>query len=67
MTRNGRAYATSDVRKANRPDGTSKMPLWNGSFRKLIAFGPDETQNGELPARRGRISGTAKTYRGIPA
>jgi hypothetical protein len=37
--------AASVVRLAKRPAGASETPLWNGSFRKTIAFGPDEHQN----------------------
>ena len=53
--------AASVVRPAKRPNVASETPLWNGSFRKTIAFGPDEHQNGELLARRGRRASTAKT------
>ena len=56
--------AASDVRPAKRPDGAAETPLWNGSFRETIVFRPDEPQNGELPARRGRRASTAKTYMG---
>jgi hypothetical protein len=58
--------AASDVKPAKWPDGASETPFWNGSFRKTIAFGPDEPQNGELLARRGRRSSTAKIYMGNP-
>jgi len=53
--------AASDVRPANQADGASETPLWNGSFGKRIAFGLGKPQNGELLARRGRRSSTAKT------
>jgi prepilin-type N-terminal cleavage/methylation domain-containing protein len=54
--------AASVVRPAKRPDGASETPLWNGSFRKTIAFGPDEPQNRELLARRGRLRHDQNRY-----
>ena len=37
-----------------------------GPFNETIDLGPDVTQNGELLARRGRRSSTAKTCLGDP-
>jgi hypothetical protein len=56
--------AAADVRPAKRPDGASETPLWNDSLGKRIAFGLGKPQNGELLARRGRRSSTAKKLNG---
>ena len=56
--------AASVARPAKRPDGASGTPLWNGSFRETIAFGPDEHQNREAAGSEARRFDAAKTQMG---